>query len=90
MILYQISYQAKNANPDSQQNIRRPYALKVTRNNNLVFSIQTIKEMNQIFQPLIEISKRDKIDILIDGYDGTAEIYIFGLVAERLGVNMNG
>ena len=84
MILYQLSYQAKDANPDSQQNIRRPYALKVTRNNNLVYSIQTIKEMNQIFEPLIEIAKNDRIDILIEGYDGTAEIYIFGLVVKDL------
>ena len=90
LILYQISYAPKNANPDAAQNIRRPHSVTVTKNNNLVYSIQSIKEMNQLFNPMILINTHDRIEIEVSGYDGSAEIYLFGLVAEKLGVNMNG
>lgn len=89
MLLYQFSYAPKNANPDATQNIRRPHSLTVTKNNNLVYTIQSIKEMTQPLQPMVLINTHDRIEIEIQGYDGSAEIYLFGLVAERLGVNMN-
>lgn len=90
MILYQISYVPKDANPNNAQQVKRPYSLTVVRNNNKVVSIQSIKEPNQRLEPFIEIRENDEVFILIEGYDGTANIYIFGLVAEPLGTNMNG
>ena len=90
MILYQISYVPKDANPQANVSVRRPYSITVTKNNNRVVSIQSIKEPNQKLQPFIEILENDKISILIEGYDGTADIHIFGLVAEAIGTNMNG
>lgn len=89
MLLYQFSYAPKNANPDMAQNIKRPHSITVTKNNNLVYTIQSIKEMSQPLQPMVLINTHDRIEILVSGYDGSAEIYLFGLVAERLGVNMN-
>jgi hypothetical protein len=90
MLLYQLSYVPKDASPSAAQSVRRPYSFTVIKNDNLVMSIQTIQTPNQTFQPMIEISKHDKISIIIEGYDGTAQIYLFGLVAEHLGANMNG
>jgi hypothetical protein len=90
ILLYQFSYLPMDANPNTSQNIRRPFALKVTKNNNLVYSIQSVKEMNQSFQPYIKINNGSHVEIEFEGYDGTAQIFLFGLVAEPLGTNMNG
>jgi hypothetical protein len=90
MILYQISYVPKDANPQANTTVRRPYSLTVTKNANRVVSIQSIKEPDQELHPFIEIRENDSIQILIEGYDGSADIHIFGLVAESLGANMNG
>ena len=87
MILYQISYVPKDANPNNAQSVRRPYSLTVTKNNNRVVSIQSITTPNQRLEPFIEILENDEIEIKIDGFDGTANIYIFGLVAEAAGTN---
>lgn len=87
MILYQISYVPKDANPNNAQQVRRPYSLTVNKNDNRVVSIQSITEPNQKLQPFIEIKEHDRITILVQGYDGTANIYIFGLVAEAAGTN---
>ena len=46
--------------------------------------------MNQPFLPLVAIHNDSDVDIEFEGYDGTADIFIFGLVAERYGENMNG
>ncbi len=90
LLLYQFSYLPLDANPSTAQNIRRPFALKVTKNNNLVYSIQSVKEMNQSFSPYIKINNGSHVEIEFEGYDGTAQIFLFGLVAEPLGTNMNG
>lgn len=89
MLLYQFSYVPLDASPGNAQNVRRPFAMKVTKNNNLVYSIQSVKEMNQSFSPYVKIHNDSYVEIEFDGYDGTAAIYLFGLVAERLGENMN-
>ena len=90
MILYQISYVPKDANPNNAQQVRRPYSITVTKNNNRVVSIQSIKGPNHKLEPMVEVLENDKVSILVEGYDGTADIHIFGLVAEALGTNMNG
>lgn len=90
MLLYQFSYVPLDASPDAQETVRRPFALKVTKNNNLVYSIQSVKEMNQSFAPYVKINNGSHVEIEFEGYDGTAAIYLFGVVAEPLGTNMNG
>jgi len=90
MLLYQLSYVPKDASPNANiQSVRRPYSFTVVKNDNIVLSIQTIQVPNQAFHPMVEISKHDKVSIIVEGYDGTANIYLFGLVAERFGTNTN-
>lgn len=89
IIIYQLSYIPKNANPNGTVFVKRPYSVTVTRNDNLVYSIQMIQSQNQELRPIVEINKNDKVSITIEGYDGTANIYLFGLVAERMGTNVN-
>lgn len=89
IIIYQLSYVPRDANPTNAVFVKRPYSVTITRNDNLVYSIQMIQSQNQELRPVIEINKHDKVSVAIEGYDGTANIYLFGLVAERMGTNVN-
>ncbi len=88
ILIVQISYVPVNASP-SANNVRRPYSITVTKNNNKVVSIQNITFPNQPLQPIIKISPNENYTIEIYGYDGTAEVFLIGSVMEEEGVNIN-
>ena len=91
ILIVQISYVPTNAsgNPDVNANVRRPYSITVTKNNNKVVSIQNITFPNQPLIPIIKISPNENYKIEVFGYDGTAEIFLIGSVMEEEGTNIN-
>ena len=88
ILLVQISYVPVNASP-SATNVRRPYSITVTKNNNKVVSIQNINTPNQFLQPVIRILPNESYKIEVYGYDGSAEIFLIGSVQEEEGDNVN-
>ena len=91
ILVTKISYAPRDANPNNNaQLIKRPYSITVIRNGNRIVNIQTIKEPNTVLNPPVEIHVNDRVEIIIEGYDSSVNIYFFGLVAEIAGVNING
>lgn len=90
ILVTKISYAPRDANPNNAQLIKRPYSITVIRNGNRIVNIQTIKEPNTVLNPPVEIHVNDRVEIIIEGYDSSVNIYFFGLVAEIAGVNING
>lgn len=90
ILVTKISYAPRDANPNNAQLIKRPYSITVIRNGNRIVNIQTIKEPNTVLNPPVEIHVNDRVEIIIEGYDSSVNIYFFGLVAEIAGINING